>query len=61
LLILVRGVGNKIVKISKYILIKIYINSIVGRVIAKASIIIEVYIIEDLKVNILIRNSTPKP
>jgi len=59
--ILVRSVGNKIVKISEYAVVKIYLKGTVDRVLAIASITIEVYLVEDLRVNILIGNDTLKP
>ena len=48
-------------KIDKYALVKIYLNSAIDSLLSTGSIIIEVYIVEDFKVNILIRNDTLKP
>ncbi len=61
LLILIRGVGNKVVKTNKYIIIKIYIRgSIIENPIIVA-IIIEIYLINNLKANLLVGNNNLKP
>jgi len=60
-LILVYSIRNKIIKINKYTLIRIYILGTINRITSKALIIIEVYIVNNLKVNLLINNNTLKP
>ncbi len=45
---------------SKYILVKIFISSTINRMLVEVLILIEVYDVEDLKANLLIRNNTLK-
>ena len=54
----VRGVGNKIIYSDKYAIIIIYVISLVGGITRTTYLIIEVYIINNLKANILIRTNT---
>jgi len=61
LLILVRGVGNKVVKTDKYIIVKIYIRGSITENPIIVAIIIKVYLINNLKANLLIGNNSLKP
>ena len=51
----IRGVGNKIIYLDEYTIVIIYINSIINGVSKTTYLIIEVYIIDNLKANILIK------
>ena len=50
----IRGVGNKIIYLDEYAIVTIYINSIINGILRTACLIMEVYIVDNLKANILI-------
>ena len=52
--ILIREVGNKIVQTNKYIIIIIYVIDIISEIIRTASLIMKIYLVNNLKINILI-------
>ena len=54
--ILVRRVGNKIIRIDKYTIILIYIDGIIDRRPYTASLIAKIYIVDNLKAKLLIGN-----
>ena len=58
ILILVREVSNKIISISEYIIVTIYIKSLINKILRITYLIIKVYIINNLKTNILININT---
>ena len=49
-----RGVGNKIIHSNEYAIITIYVTSLVGGVTRTTYLTMEVYIVDNLKANILI-------
>ena len=56
--ILIRGLKSKLYFFNKFIILKFYIYStLLDRVIYIAKIIREIYVISDLKVDILIRSN----
>ena len=57
----VRGMGNKIIKTSDYIIIPIYIKGTVDGKTAKYKMNVEAHVVEDLQANALIANNTMKP
>ena len=57
-LISVREVSNKIISISEYVIVIIYIKSLIDRIPKMAYLIIEVHIVNNLKANILINTNT---
>ena len=61
LLILVRGVGNKVVKTNKYIIVKMYIRGSITENPIIVAIIIKIYLINNLKANLLVGNNSLKP
>lgn len=50
----IRGVNNKIVQLDEYTLVTIYVIDLLNNVVRKVFLIIKVYIVEDLKANMLI-------
>jgi len=55
LLLFVCKVNNKIIKINKYILINVYINNLDSNYnLVVARFIVEIYLIENLEINVLI-------
>ena len=50
----IRGVGNKIIYLDEYVIVIIYINGIIDGIPKTAYLTMEVYIIDNLKANILI-------
>ena len=57
----IRGVANRIIKTNKYAVIKLYVNKIVNKKPAKVSFFMEIHLINELKLNLLIRNDIFKP
>lgn len=57
----VRGVGNKIVQSDEYALVTIYVTGLLNGAARKASLTMEVHIVEDLKANMLIGTDTMTP
>jgi len=55
------SVGNKVLIIDRYAVVNIFINRTIDKRPITASIIIEVYIVDNLKANLLIRNDIIKP
>ncbi len=60
LLILIYNINNRIIKIYKYIIIKIFIIKIINRKLIIVAIIIKIYLINNLKANLLINNNIIK-
>ena len=58
---LVRGVGNKIVKTDQYTHVHIYFFGTINGVKAQGSILLEAHLVNDLRANVLIGNDTLKP
>ena len=56
----VRGVRNKIIYIDEYTYIKIYVKGTIKGRLAKGVITLEVYLVDNLKVNLLVRNNIIK-
>ena len=57
----VRGVGNKIIYSNEYAIITIYVTGLVGGVTRTTYLTIEVYIVDNLKANILIGTNIITP
>ncbi len=60
LLILIYNINNRIIKIYKYIIIKIFIIKIINRKLIIVAIIIKIYLVNNLKANLLINNNIIK-
>ncbi len=56
-----RGVSNKIVRINEYIVVEIFMDNTIDGQYTIGCLVIEVYIIDNLKVNLLISNNILKP
>ena len=54
----VRGLGNRIIIINKYVVLTIFVNRLIDSIIKTVYFIIEVYLIKNLKANLLISNNT---
>ena len=61
ILILVREVSNKIISISEYTIITIYIKNLIDKILRITYLIIEVYIVNNLKTIILINTNILTP
>ena len=58
LLVLIRELENRIVKTNKYIILIIYIDKVLNNNTSKiVYFIIKIYLIKNLKINILIKNN----
>ena len=53
-LIPIYKINNKILNLNKYIIITIYMNDIINDIFKIIFLIIKVYLVKDLKINILI-------
>ena len=56
--ILIRGLGNRIIIINKYVILIIYIKGEYDGELRTIYFTIEIYLVNNLKANILIRNDT---
>ena len=54
---LIKDVKNKIVKINKYYVFKIYINKYLNDLAFTTALIIKTHLINDLKINMLIKTN----
>ena len=53
----IRGLDNRIIIINKYIILIIFINRLVKGVTRTTYFIIEIYLVNNLKVNLFINNN----
>lgn len=56
----VRGMGNKILKINRYAVIKLYIDGNINGKPARVSLFMEIHLVNELKPNLLIKIKTFK-
>ena len=55
--VLVRGLENRIIITDEYVVLMIFIDRLVDNIIKTVCFIVEVYLIKDLKANLLINNN----
>ena len=58
MLILVRGVGNKVIYTNKYAVIKIFVKRTINSKPTKGLLTIKAHLVDNLRANLLISNNT---